>query len=42
MLSGSVAEIVDPANTHPLTVFFKFIGDEVMALLIAAVFSFSR
>ncbi|WP_342419373.1 GntP family permease [Paenibacillus sp. FSL H8-0168] len=40
MLSGSVAEIVDPANTHPLTVFFKFIGDEVMALLIAAVFSF--
>lgn len=40
MLSGSIAEIADPQSTHGITIFFKFIGDEVVALLIAAVFSF--
>lgn len=40
MLSGSVAMIADPGQTSSLTIFLEFIGDEVVALLIAAVFSF--
>ncbi|MFB5762264.1 GntP family permease [Paenibacillus medicaginis] len=40
MLSGSVAMIADPGQTSGLTIFLEFIGDEVVALLIAAVFSF--
>ncbi|MFM9282429.1 GntP family permease [Paenibacillus jiagnxiensis] len=40
MLSGSIAMIADPDKTSGLTVFLEFIGDEVVALLIATVFSF--
>ncbi|AJY74122.1 GntP family permease [Paenibacillus beijingensis] len=40
MLIGSVAEIADPDGTGALTVFCKFIGNEIIALLIAVVFSF--
>ncbi|MDP4096010.1 GntP family permease [Paenibacillus sp. P96] len=39
MLSGSIAAIADPGKTSGLTVFFEFTGDEVIALLIAAVFA---
>lgn len=40
MLIGSVADIVDPEAAHAFTPFAKFIGHEVIALLISAVFSF--
>lgn len=40
MLIGSAADIIDPESTSPLSVFCKFIGHEIIALLIAAVFSF--
>ncbi|MEY9094012.1 GntP family permease [Paenibacillus sp. RC84] len=40
MLIGSVANIVDPKSTSSLTVFCEFIGHEIIALLIAVVFSF--
>ncbi|SEU22500.1 gluconate:H+ symporter [Paenibacillus sp. NFR01] len=40
MLTGSVADILDPSGVHAFTPFAKFIGHEVIALLIAAVFSF--
>ncbi|MFB7813171.1 GntP family permease [Paenibacillus chitinolyticus] len=40
MLIGSVANIVDPKGTSGLTVFCEFIGHEIIALLIAVVFSF--
>ncbi len=40
MLMGSVADILDPSGVHAFTAFAKFIGHEVIALLIAAVFSF--
>lgn len=40
MLIGSVANIVDPLATSSWTVFCEFIGNEVIALLIAVVFSF--
>lgn len=40
MLMGSVADILDPSGVNAFTPFAKFIGHEVIALLIAAVFSF--
>jgi GntP family gluconate:H+ symporter len=40
MLIGSVANIMDPQSTNSLTPFYAFIGHEVIALLIAVVFSF--
>jgi GntP family gluconate:H+ symporter len=40
MLIGSIAIIVDPDSTSSLTQFFEFIGHEIIALLIAVVFSF--
>ena len=40
MLVGSVADILDPEAIHGFTPFAKFIGHEVIALLISAVFSF--
>jgi GntP family gluconate:H+ symporter len=40
MLIGSIAIIVDPESTSQLTQFFEFIGHEIIALLIAVVFSF--
>lgn len=40
MLMGSVADILDPEAVHGFTPFAKFVGHEVVALLIAAVFSF--
>ncbi|AZN43737.1 GntP family permease [Paenibacillus albus] len=40
MLIGSVANIIDPLATSSWTVFCEFIGNEVIALLIAVVFSF--
>ncbi|MGG4102292.1 GntP family permease [Paenibacillus lautus] len=40
MLIGSAADIIDPESTSFIAVFCKFIGHEVIALLIAAVFSF--
>lgn len=40
MLIGSVADIVDPQGVSSLSVFCKFIGHEIIALLIAVVFSF--
>lgn len=40
MLVGSVADIVDPQGVSSLSVFCKFIGHEIIALLIAVVFSF--
>ncbi|WP_433944829.1 GntP family permease [Paenibacillus sp. SN-8-1] len=40
MLIGSVANIMDPKATSGLTRFCEFIGHEIIALLIAAVFSF--
>lgn len=40
MLMGSVADIIDPEAVHAFTPFAKFIGHEVIALLIAVVFSF--
>jgi GntP family gluconate:H+ symporter len=40
MLIGSIASIVDPAGTSFLTQFSEFIGHEIIALLIAVVFSF--
>lgn len=40
MLIGSVANIVDPKGTSSLTVFSEFIGHEIIALLVAVVFSF--
>ncbi len=40
MLIGSIADILDPEATRPITLFCEFIGHEIMALLIAVVFSF--
>jgi gluconate transporter len=40
MLIGSVASIFDPDAKYGITVFCEFIGHEVVALLIAVVFSF--
>ncbi|MED4956069.1 gluconate:H+ symporter, partial [Paenibacillus macerans] len=40
MLIGSLASIIDPKATSPITLFCEFIGHEIMALLIAVVFSF--
>ncbi|TVX93681.1 GntP family permease [Paenibacillus agilis] len=40
MLAGSAALILDPEATSSWTVFFEFIGHEVIALLISVVFSF--
>jgi len=40
MLIGSIASIVDPKATSAFTRFCEFIGHEVIALLIAVVFSF--
>jgi GntP family gluconate:H+ symporter len=40
MLIGSVASIMDPKATSPLTQISAFIGHEIIALLIAVVFSF--
>lgn len=40
MLIGSAADIIDPESTSFISVFCKFIGHEIIALLIAAVFSF--
>ncbi|WP_068621646.1 GntP family permease [Paenibacillus tuaregi] len=40
MLIGSVANIIDPKAISSLTRFCEFIGHEIIALLIAAVFSF--
>ncbi|WP_239615041.1 GntT/GntP/DsdX family permease [Cohnella mopanensis] len=40
MLIGSIAIIVDPGSTSSFTQFFEFIGHEIIALLIAVVFSF--
>ncbi|GAB6991630.1 GntP family permease [Paenibacillus pini] len=40
MLIGSVATIIDPQAVHGFTVFCEFIGHEIIALLIAVVFSF--
>ncbi|MNO34076.1 High-affinity gluconate transporter [compost metagenome] len=40
MLMGSVADIIDPEASSAFTPFAKFIGHEIIALLIAAVFSF--
>lgn len=40
MLLGSIAMIADPDKSSSLTVFLKFTGDEIVALLIAVVFSF--
>ncbi len=40
MLIGSMASIVDPTATSGLTRFSEFIGHEIIALLIAVVFSF--
>jgi GntP family gluconate:H+ symporter len=40
MLIGSVANIMDPKSTSGITQFYAFIGHEVIALLIAVVFSF--
>ncbi|WP_019639389.1 GntP family permease [Paenibacillus fonticola] len=40
MMSGSIASIIDPEATSSITLFCHFIGDEIMALLIAVVFSF--
>lgn len=40
MLLGSIAGILDPKGTNAFTPFCQFIGNEVIALLIATVFSF--
>jgi GntP family gluconate:H+ symporter len=40
MLIGSLADIIDPDATSSLTIFCEFIGHEIIALLIAVVFSF--
>ncbi|MBD8499347.1 GntP family permease [Paenibacillus arenosi] len=40
MLAGSAALILDPEATSSWTIFFEFIGHEVIALLISVVFSF--
>ncbi|WP_276354465.1 GntP family permease [Cohnella caldifontis] len=40
MLVGSIASIADPDDSSPLTAIAEFIGHEVIALLIAVVFSF--
>jgi GntP family gluconate:H+ symporter len=40
MLIGSVASIIDPNSSSSMTQFYAFIGHEVIALLIAVVFSF--
>ncbi|WP_027092886.1 gluconate:H+ symporter [Cohnella thermotolerans] len=40
MLIGSAASIVNPEGTNGFTLFCKFIGNEIIALLIAAVFAF--
>lgn len=40
MLIGSIADIIDPQATSGFTLFCEFIGHEIMALLIAVVFSF--
>lgn len=40
MLIGSIADIIDPEAANGFTRFCEFIGHEVVALLIAAVFSF--
>ncbi|MGM1045827.1 MAG: GntP family permease [Bacillota bacterium] len=40
MLIGSIADIVDPDASSSITLFCEFIGHEIIALLIAAVFSF--
>ncbi|MEF2969197.1 GntP family permease [Paenibacillus sp. M1] len=40
MLIGSIADIIDPDASSGITLFCEFIGHEIMALLIAVVFSF--
>lgn len=40
MLIGSIASIIDPNTKYGITQFCNFIGNEVIALLIAVVFSF--
>jgi len=40
MLFGSVADIIDPQSISGIALFCKFIGNEIIALLIAVVFSF--
>jgi gluconate:H+ symporter, GntP family len=40
MLIGSIANIIDPQATSQWTVIAEFIGHEIIALLIAAVFAF--
>ncbi|MFC7678971.1 GntP family permease [Paenibacillus sp. GCM10028914] len=40
MLIGSIATIIDPDASSSITLFCEFIGHEIIALLIAAVFSF--
>ncbi|PWW04908.1 gluconate permease GntT [Paenibacillus cellulosilyticus] len=40
MLIGSIANIADPDATSQFTVFCEFIGNEIIALLIAVVFAF--
>ncbi|WP_123039476.1 gluconate:H+ symporter [Cohnella candidum] len=39
MLIGSAASIIDPEGTSGFTMFCKFIGNEIIALLIAAIFA---
>lgn len=40
MMSGSIASIIDPEAMSSITLFCHFIGDEIIALLIAVIFSF--
>ncbi|WP_223069979.1 GntP family permease [Paenibacillus caui] len=40
MLTGSIADIIDPEGTQGFTQFCEFIGHEVIALLISVVFAF--
>lgn len=40
MMSGSMASIIDPEAVSSITLFCHFIGDEIIALLIAVIFSF--
>lgn len=40
MLSGSIVEIAAPDSTSGVAVFFRFVGNEVVAMFIATVFAF--
>ncbi|CAJ1314034.1 GntP family permease [Paenibacillus sp. PK4536] len=40
MLAGSIAEIADPQSTHGISVFLRFVGNEIVAMFIATVFAF--